>query len=400
MQTSSRRLVAAALLAVLASLACGPSGGSSSAASGAASGAGSPPLFGGIGTADAISPTEVVLSWPAAVNPTGAPNPGSMLYRIYRAFDPQTVQLESAFLHQTPAGVTSYADKGLPPFTTIYYRVVAVNTRGLRSNSSAVASARTPSTYMGGTMQYHVDVEPLWQTASPSGATCLSCHNGSAAGGRLNLSTYAGVMVGTGTQQAPNSFVVPYDGDATWSEFVLRFTANPVEHLQYLPVASSIRAFEPVLDAWTFEGALEEPDPLPPVFAFDLIENAGKYFAQWVDHDTVRVSFFHASDPESLPFSGRTTGQLEYQVFAGASSSTIDWLEPVATVMSPDKNTTPVITAEFDWAFDTVAIVVRALDASGRSVEVPPPGDPDYLTKLALRWRNQSVNEREIRLRR
>lgn len=390
------------LLASLA-LACGSSAGGRAAAGatgGTGGGTGSPPLFAGVAAADAISAREVVLSWPDARNAVGDPGSANMLYRIYRAFDPASVQLESAFLAQIGPGITTYADTDAPAFTTIYYRVVAVNSRGAWSTSTAIAAARTPSDFAGGTVDYYPAVDPLWDTQSTLGVSCVDCHDGSAAGGRLDLTTWQEVIAGIGTPAAPDTFVIPYDGPGTWSEFVARFVANPGEHLQYLGVIDDIRAMQPVLEAWAFEGALEFPDSWPPVFEFDAIQNAGKYYAEWVNYNTVRVSFFHASDPESLPFSGSTAGQLEYHVYAGVESQSIDWLNPVAVLVGPDQGTNPLITADFTWTGNRVVIVVRAIDAAGRSVVVPPPNDPDYLTKLAERWRNMSVNEREIVLTR
>jgi len=404
MSTSPLR---AALLLGLAALlvpACGTSGGGT-AGTGGATGQG--PVFPGVGNADAISPTEILVFWSDAFSSTGG-NSASMVYKVFRATDPVAVLLETQPIHTTAPGVTAYLDTGLQPFTTYYYRVVAMDSAGRESLVERVVSARTPSLYDGpgvSNINYAVDVAPFWgNMVSPQGNSCLSCHDGSPAGGRLDLSTYEGVLAGVGTLAEPDSFVIPFDPDGTWGEFILRFDSNPVEHLEFVPVIGQLATLEPVLRAWVQEGALQFPDRTPPAFEFDDIQNAGKYYAEWKDFQTVRVTWFHASDLESLPPSGSTLNQIEYHVYAGEDSASIDWEHPVAVVMSPEKlpgNDT--ISAEFTWLGSRVTIVVRALDAAGRSVAIPPgadPADPAFRDLFKLRWRNMSVNEREIGLRR
>ncbi len=391
-------LIALALLPV----SCGSGGGSGSASAGATgSGNGVLPTFPGIGTADAISPTEVLVSWPDAIG--GSQNASqNMKYRVFRAFDAASVQLAAALVHETGAGITTYVDSGLPPFTTVFYRVEALDTQGNVASNTVVSAARTPSVFLPGTIDYDTQVLPLWSAADPAGQTCIGCHDGvSGNGGRLNLSTALDLLIGVGTQQDPDSFVIAYDGAGTWNEFVARFVQRPFEHSGFFTDPAPVLAIEAPLAAWVDEGALSAPDAVPPVFEFDNIVNAGKYHARFVDFTTAEVTWFHASDPESLPFTGNTTGQLEYHIYAGVDSASIDWENPVAVVMSPER--TPLndtITTTFPWTENRLAIVVRALDSSGRSVVLPDPGDPDYLTQLALRWRNMSVNEREIRLAR
>lgn len=393
------RLLALALAAFLP-LGCGGTSASRTT-TGPASGGGVLPTFSGVGSASALSPTEILVSWPDAIG--GASNSSAtMKYRVYRALDALSVQLSSALVHETKAGVTTFVDTGLPPFSTLYYRVEALDARGNLATSVRVTAARTPSVFAPGTIDYNTEVRPLWDTADPGGQTCIGCHDGvNPLGGRFDLSSPEGVLAGVGTLQNPDSFVVPYDGDATWNEFVYRFVGRPVEHGGYFTTPGAIVAMRDPLSGWVYEGALTAPDATPPIFQFDAIENAGKYHGRFVDHQTAEVTFFHAADPESLPLSGLTKGQLEYHVYAGEDSASIDWENPVATVFSPER--TPqddTITVVFPWTASHLCMVVRAMDASGRSVVLPPLNDPGYRAALALRWRNMAVNEREILLAR
>ncbi len=400
-KTVPRTLALIALIAVLP-LSCGGSGGSSSTTSGATGGGGGIlPTFPGIGAADAISPTEVLVAWPDAVGGS-ASSSRTMIYRVYRAFDQASALLPTSLIHETLAGVTSHVDSGLPPFSTVYYRVEAVDSQGNVATNELVTSARTPSTYAPGTVDYTNDVLPLWSASNPTGQTCIGCHDGvSGNGGRLDLSTADGLLAGIGTTQNPNSFVVAYDGEATWNEFVARFVQKPLEHGAYFTSPGEVLLIEEPLAAWVDEGALSVPDATPPIFEFDNIENAGKYYGRFIDYQTAEVTFFHASDPESLPFTGNTAGQLEYHVYAGEDTASIDWETPLATVMSPEKSVgNDTITTTFPWTGDRAIVIIRALDASGRSVELPDPGDPGYRDALMLRWRNMSLNEREIGLSR
>jgi len=389
MRAKSHLLSLSLGLLALAGLACGSGGASGTAGAGASSGkkgSGPAPIFAGVGTADALSPTEVAVSWSDAINGQGDPNPNLMVYHVFRAFDSGTVLLESSLIHVTPPGVTSFVDRDVPPSTTIFYRVVAFDPAGRRSTSARLATARTPFPYGPGLVDYNRDVAGLWASSTlQGGQTCLDCHTSPGAG-RLDLSTWEGVNIGTGTLADPDSFVVAYDGEATWAEFLLRFTAHSIPHHDFLINPTVLATFEPVLKSWVAEGALEFPDSSPPIFRFEDIGNAGLYFGEFVNFNTVRVTWFHADDPESLPFTGSTENQLDYRVYAGRTSQTIDWANPVAEIRSPEKTPqAPTVSVEFNWPFDTVAIVVRAVDAAGRSTG---------------QIRNESINEREIQLAR
>lgn len=384
-------------LALLAG-ACG-SGSSSDGPRPPNPGTGPAPSFLGIETADATSPTEVALAWSPASNASGPPDSDRMVYRIYRASSADAALTESALLATTAAGATSYLDVAATPFTAYFYRVEAVNSRGARSATRLLASAHTPSQWLPGSIDYPADIVPLWSTTSLAGNSCLSCHDGSPAGGRLDLGSYEGVLVGVGSAAAPDSFVVPGDGAATWDEFRLRFSLNPFEHLQFNARPQDIDAMEAPLTMWADEGALPAADGTPPRFAFENPENADRYFGSFVG-DQVSITFFHASDPESVPFDGDTTGQLEYHVYGGVDSTAIDWLNPLASTRSNDADANPTMTVLFPWPHERGTFVVRAIDGAGRAVAVPDPSHPDYLGALALQRRNMSANEREIVLQR
>ncbi len=391
-------------LVALIPVACGGSGATATASAGATSGIGIPPAFEGVGSADAISPTEVVVSWPKAIGGSNSAS-NQMRYRIYRGIGPSgptTVLQPTALVHSTGPGELNWVDNdngaGLPPYTTIYYRVEAIDSDGDVARNALVTTARTPSLYQPGSADYFTDVEPLWSTPEPNNptVTCVSCHDGvNPAGGRLDLSTPEGVLAGIGTPSAPDSFIIAYDGDGTWNEFTFRFVQHPVEHGAYFAAPAAIMAFQTPLSSWVLEGALTVPDSTPPVFRFDDIANAGKYHARFIDYQTAEVTWFHADDPESLPATGSTLGQLEYHVYAGSSSETIDWDNPVVDVFSTEKTpSNDTMTATFPWTGNQVTIVVRAFDASGRAVD---PNDP---LQAPLRRRNMSVNEREIHIQR
>jgi hypothetical protein len=109
-------------------------------------------------------------------------------------------------------------------------------------------------------------------------------------------------------------------------------------------------------------------------------------------------------DPESLPFNGSRAGQLEYAIYAGVDSNSINWDKPVA-IGKVDLATEndPTISTSFEWLeSDSLIVVVRPLDASGRGVTFdfetydPETASAAELTAFRSRMRNQSSNEREI----
>ena len=391
-------LTALALLVALPGC-LGDSSASSSASGSAGSTGGFGAQFDGVKSASAISPNSAIVIWNQATAATSAGG-AAVRYNVYRSFALDAAgALENGgqLIQVTDPAITSFVDTDLTPFTTVYYRVTAFDPEGMTIDSSRVTSARTPSTFMAGVSSYSTDILPLWSTADTTGKTCMTCHD---SGATLDLSTYEGVMAGVGTLANPDTFVVPYDGDATWNEFVFRFASNFLDHGGYIGNSQVIAAMRQPLSDWVYEGALEDPDTDPPIFAFDNVANAGLFNARFVDYQTAEVTFFHAIDPESTPASGDTTGQLEYHVYAGETSAAIDWLSPVAVVMSNDSRLNPTMTASFPWTGHSLVATVRALDSSGRSVVLPDVNDPTYMDQLALRWRNMSLNETEVSISR
>jgi hypothetical protein len=398
-----------ALLAILP--ACGSGGSATSIGAGASSAdAGKPTtdiLFHGISTADAINPSEATLSWQPAVIASSGAGSAQMRYRVYRGLTESLAQQEASLIATTLQGAESFIDSGLPDNTTLYYRVVAMDTDERTSITTEVASAHTPATYGPGSADFIANILPLWDTPMPGspGTTCLSCHTTPGLGS-LDLSTLEGVLAGIGTLQAPDSFVIPYQGESSWAEFLSRMTMLPnfFSHLPYFTQPTGLAAMEEPLMAWIFEGALSAPDSTPPVFEFGDPESAGRYHGEFTAFDTVKVTFPHASDPESLPFSGARAGQLEYAIYAGVDSNSINWGKPIAFgIVELSTQEEPTASVSFEWLqSDSLIVVVRPLDSSGRSVPFDFENyDPENASAAELdafrhRMRNQSANEREI----
>ncbi len=399
-------------LAILALIpACGSGGSQASLTAGSSSAdAGQPTLdilFSGISTADAINPNEVTLSWQAASLVSTGSGSDKMRYHVYRGLTEAATQLESSLIATTGQGAISFIDSGLPDSTTIFYRVVALDTDERTSITTQVANAHTPAAYGPGTIDFYADILPMWSTPMPGNASvdCLTCHTTPGAG-MLDLSTLEGVLAGVGTLASPDSFVIPYQGEASWAEFLSRMTMFPnfLVHSPYFSDPAGLAAMEVPLMAWIFEGALSSPDSTPPVFEFGDAETAGRYFGEFTSFDTVKVTFPHAVDPESLPFNGSRAGQLEYAVYAGADSNTIDWEKPVAIGKVELANESePTSSVSFEWLeSDSLIVVVRPLDASGRSVVFdfdsydPETASAAELSAYRSRMRNQSANEREM----
>lgn len=366
-------------------------------------------VFSGIGSANANSPREVVISWSEAVLRPDLNGSEGMRYRIYRGNTAAETLSDGALIATTDAGVTSYVDTGLPDNTTLYYRVVAIDSDERYSRSQEITSARTPSEFGPGTVNFNSDVLPLFQAVVPGGTTtCLDCHSGGNPSGGLDLSTHSGLLAGIGTLSNPDSFIIPFLGDETWSEFQSRFTGAFIPHLEYIAQPTDLLAMELPLKAWTLEGALQNPDPTPPVFEFANPGNAGLYSGQFIDYDTVRLEIPHASDPESIPVTGSIAGQLDYVVYAGADSSSINWDRPVAIkTLDLSEANLPFVTIEFDYTeSNNVVVVVRPMDAAGRSVDIdilnydPTTADANEKELYRKRMRNMSSNEREITITR
>ncbi|MBT4466406.1 MAG: hypothetical protein HOD03_06960, partial [Planctomycetes bacterium] len=159
---------------------------------------------------------------------------------------------------------------------------------------------------------------------------------------------------------------------------------------------------------WAFEGALPELDSTPPVFEFANVNNAGLYYGTFIDFDTVRLYVPHASDPESIPTNGSLAGQIDYVVYAGATSSTIDWDHPVMIKsLRINEAGQSYVSIDFDWVDEDLqlisnelVVIVRPMDAAGRSVDIDvlnyDDTDPTQIALFRERMRNMSPQEREI----
>ena len=421
------------ILVALPMAACFPSdepastaGSTTAGASGAATG--NALIFEGIGTADALSPTEVALSWPAATEQDGS-GARTMIYHIYRSFDSAENAREGTPFYTSNPGETSYVDSDLPrPYAidtedldgdgditeefpierTIYYRIEAENAHGQLASVSNVASARTPAPYdLDNPIDYATDIEPMWYGVNPktgldmldiNGRSCLDCHNASSTN-TSSFETWEDVMVGNGDKerQEPDSFITAFDGPATWYKMQRGMYFSKSHHIAYLGT-NTLDLMEYAVIDWANNGALEIPDTERPVFRFDDIRNMGKFKSSWVDYNTILVEWFQAEDLESLPYGCQenyAANQLNYQVFVGATSNEIDWDNPAATLMGTSSQTMSV---EIDWEGGaTAVIVVRAFDAAGRAAYTP--ADPGAMGTEADRS-NLDVNEREFFLTR
>jgi hypothetical protein len=389
--------------------------------------------FSGITDASAISPSEVLISWGDAMFIDDPASAAGMRYVIFRGLTHQAPLRDIGQIAITGQGQLTFTDdfsdlENPPPLdnTTWYYSVVAIADESI-SNNVQVAIARTPSAYAPGTMSFENDVLPLFgDIRNPSDTTqnCLSCHSTGNAAGGMDLSTLEGILAGVGTPANPNSFIIPFLGDDSYSEFRARFTAGtPVDqgsalanHLDYIvepdgptpEAGDGIEDLELPIRNWAFEGALPTPDSTPPVFEFADVNNAGLYYGKFIDFDTVRLYIPHASDPESVPVNGSLAGQIDYVVYAGETSNAIDWDHPI-TMKSLTINEAgqSYLSIDFNWvdgngqlrSNDLVA-VVRPMDAAGRSVDIDvlnyDDNDQDQLELFRQRMRNMSSQEREI----
>jgi len=392
--------------------------------------------FAGITDASAISPGEVLISWGDAMFIDDPASAAGMRYVIFRGETPQAPLRDAGQIAITGQGELTFTDdfsdllllENPPPLdnTTWYYSVVAIADESI-SNNVQVTTARTPSAYAPGTMSFEDDVLPLFTNIrNPSDTTqnCLSCHETGNAAGGMDLSTLEGILAGVGTPANPNSFIIPFLGDDSYTEFRARFTAGtPVDqgsalanHLDYIvePDGPTPEAGDGIEDLalpirnWAFEGALPTLDSTPPVFEFADVYNAGLYYGKFINFDTIRLYVPHASDPESIPVNGSLAGQIDYVVYAGETSNTIDWDHPVAMKsLTINEAGQDEVSIDFKWVDENgelisneLVVVVLPMDAAGRSVDIDvlnyDDTDPSQLELFRQRMRNMSSQEREI----
>ncbi|MDE0586341.1 MAG: hypothetical protein OSB63_06960 [Planctomycetota bacterium] len=396
--------------------------------------------FAGITDASALSPNEVLISWGDAMFIDEPASAAGMRYVIFRGLTRQAPLQDIGQIAITGQGMLTFTDdfSDLPATddldnTTWYYSVVAIDSDERISNNVQVEIARTPSAYAPGTMSFDDDVLPMFiNIKNPTGITdssnnvqnCLSCHSSSGAAGGMDLSTLEGILAGVGTPSNPDSFIIPFLGDDSYTEFRARFTAGTLfdqgsalsNHLDYLltPGGDPAVAGDGLEDLalpirnWAFEGALPTPDSTPPVFEFADVNNAGLYYGKFIDFDTVRLYIPHASDPESIPINGSLAGQIDYVVYAGTISNTIDWDHPVMIKsLTINEAGQDYVSIDFDWVDEAgqllsndLVVVVRPMDAAGRSVDIDvldyDDNDQSQLDLFRLRMRNMSPQEVEM----
>ena len=390
--------------------------------------------FAGITEASAISPNEVLISWGDAMLNNDPASAVGIRYVVFRGITLQMALQDVGQIAITDQGALTFTDdfrdltnqNGLDN-TSWYYSVVAIDADDKISNNAQVKIARTPSAYAPGTMSFDDDVWPLFTNIrNPSDATqnCLSCHSTGNAAGGMDLSTLEGILAGVGTPANPDSFIIPFLGDDSFSEFQARFAAGDFSdqtsaifnHLAYIvqidggtpDAGDGIEDLALPIRNWAFEGALPELDSTPPVFEFADVYNAGSYYGKFISFNTVRLYVPHASDPESMPVNGSLAGQIDYVVYAGETSNTIDWDHPVAmkslTINEAGQNE---VSIDFTWVDENeelisneLVVVVRPMDAAGRSVDIDvlnyDETDPSQLELFRQRMRNMSSQEREI----
>jgi hypothetical protein len=378
--------------------------------------------FSGVSDASALSPTESLISWSDAMFTDEPVSAAGMRYIVFRGTTKQETLSDSGIIAITDPGVLSFTDSGLADNQTWYYSVAAMDPDDTISNNVQVAISRTPSEYAAGTMNFTVDVLPLFSSIrDPNDLTtnCLSCHTTPTAAGGMDLSTLEGIIAGIGTAGNPDSFIIPFLGDDSWSEFGARFTAGNIldsssafyNHLSFLAApdggtplipGDGIEDLQTPIRNWAFEGALPSPDSTPPVFEFADVQNAGLYYGVFTDFDSVRLFIPHASDPESIPVTGSLAGQIDYVVYAGTDSNSIDWDRPLLIKsITVNEANQAFVAINFDWTLSNeLTVVVRPMDAAGRSVDIDiatyNPSDPNERELFRQRMRNMGSQEREI----
>ncbi len=101
-----------------------------------------PPVFAGLGSATAVSDTQIQLNWEAASDNETAPN--DIVYHIYRSSISGSYNFGSP-VHTTSPGATSFTVGGLSPSSTHYFVVRAQDAAGNRDTNTVERSATTLS---------------------------------------------------------------------------------------------------------------------------------------------------------------------------------------------------------------------------------------------------------------
>ncbi|MCX8229398.1 MAG: hypothetical protein OTJ44_05525 [Planctomycetota bacterium] len=315
-----------------------------------------------------LTATTALVSWLIATN-TAGDSADSMTYTLYRGDteDFDTSLTPSHDIWTISGTVTGNPSKAVAVNAAQhhFFKVKAADSHDNTVLSNRVVSTFPPEEPVTGSILYENNVEFLWAVTDNLGNTCMTCHDGSRGSGTLDLSSYIGVMNGLGDAITPDSFTVPGDGGATWALFALGFTSNFIEHFSF---ADHAPLFQITLSDWAEEGCLEYPEEVAPIFQFGQVGNGSHYYAEpdW-NAETVTLHFFHAEDSESTPYGSPTFDHLEYVVYGGEDSNSIDWVTPLATVA---RNTSfPTMDNEFSvtlpWTLPKGSFVIRAKDYVG-----------------------------------
>jgi len=190
---------------------------------------GTPPAFGGLSSAVALSPNSIQLSWSPATD--NASLSGSIVYLIYKAASSGGQNFSSPDF-TTSAGATSYTVAGLGPSTTYFFVVRARDEAGNIDQNIVEKSARTPDgtpPVFGGlsyaVAQSHKSIQLSWSPAtddtSPSGNIVYLIYMATSSGGQNfsspNFTTSAGAISYTVTGLNPSTtyfFVVRAQDEA------------------------------------------------------------------------------------------------------------------------------------------------------------------------------------------
>lgn len=339
----------------------GPGSGSGGGSNGG--GGGSATLtFAGPSDASPTAVDTIAVTWDPAI--LTASTGDDVIYDVFRA-DNEAMTGE-LLLGTTSPGVSSYIDGGLANGMTYFYRVAARTTEsGLVEEPQIVVSSNLPMQPSGTPIDYATTVEPLWSRLGNDGVTtCLDCHDGGIA--KPDLRTWEGVMIGMGTPAAPDSFVTPGLGTASWRDLVNRIKSHPSAISAHKMWLSQVTDFENTLVPWIDEGATEAGDTMIPEFDPADLANADLYAVEDRGNNRVAIRFPHATDLESQPYGPQSFDHLAYYVFAGETSNTIDWSSQYRTV---GRSTFPTsddsFVLLFDWTPNTGTFVVRAVDWFG-----------------------------------
>ncbi len=316
--------------------------------------------FDGPINADPATPTSVAVQWHAASVNTSTPE--AIAYDVFRA--DAVDMLSESLIATVDDGATSFVDSNLTDGQTYFYRVVA-RTTDLASDNADVVSAHLPQIPAAG-LDYATTIEPLWSMFDHSGTyTCLDCHDGVNA--KLDLTSWEGLVIGVGSADYPNSFIIPTQGRASFSEGIRRLLSYPkamVAHRRW-------RYAQPVYDTnlvqWINEGAQPEPDVTPPTFDAADFADPAKFSIEIFNDERFKLRFPHASDPESTPYINNTPGDhLEYLIYGGMDSNSIDWENPLRKVRRLHfPHWKPKYEISVLWPHDHGVFVVRAVDLLG-----------------------------------